>query len=127
MRQLAERETGRLSADVRQMEKDMAKGAEQLANIQAQIHTTTERISHLRSSLHLDSDTLSAWIATTKEKQADLLALQQYSQADAARVKDLLRDIDRSSDAVSRVRARLEAEVTETQATQLELDRATDA
>ncbi|KAJ3322439.1 Coiled-coil domain-containing protein 39, partial [Gonapodya sp. JEL0774] len=127
MRQIADREAGRLASDIRRMEKEMAQGAEQLATLQAQIHTTTERISHHRASLHLDSDNLSAWIATTKEKQADLLALQQYTQADAARVKDLLRDIDRAADSVNRVRSRLETEVTETQATQLELDRATDS
>ncbi|TPX30667.1 hypothetical protein SmJEL517_g05809 [Synchytrium microbalum] len=124
---LAQRELGRLSVEQKRIEKDISQVSENITAIQTSIHRGNERVDTLRRELRIEREELDEWVRAQAEKEEDNQAILKYSKEDEARIRDLSLQIERAVAEVSRKKAQLSAEVTETRVAQLELDRATDS
>ncbi|KAG5461974.1 MAG: hypothetical protein BJ554DRAFT_5753 [Olpidium bornovanus] len=159
-KQLADREKGRLIADIKRCEKEIADLSDQsmreiqkrrafpddgklsdilsdiprflykikkLNLVQNDIYRTAEKIDSQRTELNLEKEELEEWLRVQSEKDEDNFALLKYTREDEARVKSLTLQIERLVQEVARKRNALSAEVTETQVSQVELDKTTAA
>lgn len=63
------------------------------------------------------------WVLAYRQKEADNLALEKYKRHDEAQIKKLRLEIQKLTSEVTRNQNKLEREITETQAAQIELDR----
>ncbi|KAI8910340.1 hypothetical protein EDD86DRAFT_265939 [Gorgonomyces haynaldii] len=127
LKQLAEREAGRLNLEIKRVGTSIADMNEYLNMLQASIYRGNERIEVIRTELKLESDELNEWIRVQSEKEEDNRVLLKYSKEDEAKIKDLNHMIEKLMIEVNKRKAALNAEVTETQVAQIELDRTTEA
>lgn len=95
----------------------------QLAAVQAGIYRGTERLDAFKGAMNWKQEELEKWAAAARQKEEDNLALEKYTRADEVKVKDLSRELERLTAAAAARRATLEAEVTDTKARQVELDK----
>ncbi|KAJ3041458.1 Coiled-coil domain-containing protein 39, partial [Rhizophlyctis rosea] len=125
-KQLAEREAGRLSLEIKRMEKEIAHITDHLSTLQNNIHRGTEKIDAVRTELKLEKEELEEWLRVQAEKEEDNIALLKYTKEDESKVKELSLTIEKMMVEVNRKKGLLSAEVTETQVAQIELDKTTE-
>ena len=96
-----------------------------------QVHQTTiskhkERMDALKSELKWNEQELQAWIEKTKLVDDDAEVIEKYTRADEAKVKALTLEIDKLTQEAAKAYRELEAELTETHAQQMSLDKAAE-
>ncbi|KAJ3100782.1 Coiled-coil domain-containing protein 39 [Phlyctochytrium planicorne] len=125
-KQLAERESGRLSLEIKGIEKEIAEITDHLNTIQNNIYKGNERIETIRTELKLEKEELDEWLRVQTEKEEDNFALLKYSKEDDVRIKELNQATEKLMVEVNKKKAILSTEVTETQVAQIELDKTTE-
>jgi chromosome segregation ATPase len=123
---LAEREAGRLENEITKKEDDGQKIQDNLTVVQAGIYKTSEQIENLRAELKFSKEELEEWARVQTEKEDDTHALLKYSKEDSAKIKQLGLTMEKLMHDVQKKKAALNAEVTETQVSQIELDKTTN-
>jgi coiled-coil domain-containing protein 39 len=126
MKRLSEMAMARVRDDARKMEKEELELAERVANIEQASHRGVEKLDAYKLQLNWGQEELEQWAAASARKDEDALALEKYKRADDARVRELNLAIERATKTVAEKKSALESEVSETQAAQLELDRAAE-
>ena len=126
MKRLSEMAMARVRDDARRMEKEELELEERLANIDTASHKGIEKLDAHKLQLNWGQEELEQWAAASARKDEDALALEKYTRADEARVRELNVAIERATKKVADTKGALEREVSETQAAQLELDRAAE-
>ncbi|KAJ3392845.1 hypothetical protein HDU84_003329 [Entophlyctis sp. JEL0112] len=126
-KQLADRESGRLVLEIRRIEKEITDVTDQLTTIQNNIYRGNERIESVRTELRMEKDELDEWLRVQNEKEEDNFALLKYTREDDMRIKELSLAIEKIVVEVNKKKALLSAEVTETQVSQIELDKTTES
>ncbi|KAJ3177443.1 Coiled-coil domain-containing protein 39 [Geranomyces variabilis] len=126
-KQLAEREAGRLVLEIKAIDKEILEATEHLSTIQNNIYRGNERIDGIRADLKLEKSELDEWLRVQSEKEEDNMALLKYTKEDDQKIKELSLGIEKLMQEVNKKKAILSAEVTETQVTQIELDKTTEA
>ncbi|KAI8904597.1 hypothetical protein DFJ77DRAFT_244810 [Powellomyces hirtus] len=126
-KQLAEREAGRLALEIKSIDKQILEVTEHLNTIQNNIYRGNERIDGIRADLKLEKSELDEWLRVQSEKEEDNMALLKYTKEDNQKIKELSLGIEKLMQEVNKKKAILSAEVTETQVTQIELDKTTEA
>jgi len=121
--QLAEREFGRVSTDVSKVEKQIATTQDKVNALQNNHFAATEKLEAFKQQMNWNQEELLQWSLAAKQKDEDREALAQYSKADQAKLKALVLKNENMARLVQQRKAALEAEVTETQAVQIELDK----
>lgn len=126
LKQLAERETGRLVVEIRAIEKKKRELTDELSSLQTAIHGNHEKLSKIKREVKMDKEKeLEEWLKVQTEKEDDKVALLKYSREDNIKVRDLSLEIERLFVEVQKKKGQLHSEVTETQGALLELDRTT--
>jgi hypothetical protein len=74
-------------------------------------------------SMSFNQEELEQWALAAKQKEDDNLALEKYTRADEAKIRDLSLALEKLTLALAEKRRELEREATETQARQVELDK----
>ena len=97
-----------------------------MTNIDTASHKGIEKLDAHKLQLNWGQEELEQWAAASARKDEDALALEKYTRADEARVRELNVAIERATKKVADTKGALEREVSETQAAQLELDRAAE-
>jgi UDP-glucose:O-linked fucose beta-1,3-glucosyltransferase len=95
--------------------------------LQTSIHNGNEKIEAVKAEFKLEAEELNEWLRVQKEKEEDNLALVKYTKEDDARTKELTLAIEKVMGEVNKAKAYLNAEITETQIAQLELENTTAA
>ncbi|KAI9358333.1 hypothetical protein DFJ73DRAFT_957800 [Zopfochytrium polystomum] len=126
-KQVSERECGRLALEIKKMEKEIAEITDQLNAVQNNIYRGNERIESIRAELKMEKEELDEWLRVQTEKEEDSFALMKYTKEDNMRIKELSLAIEKLTVEVNRKKASLSAEVTDTQVTQIELEKTTEA
>ncbi|KAJ3412119.1 Coiled-coil domain-containing protein 39 [Chytridiales sp. JEL 0842] len=126
-KQLAERESGRLAVEIKRVEKEIAETTDHLNAVQNSIYRGNERIEQIRAELKMEKDELDEWLRVQAEKEEDNLALLKYTKEDDMKIKELSLAIEKLMQEVNKKKSLLSAEVTETQVTQIELEKTTEA
>ena len=76
-----------------------------------------------RLQMNWNQEELEQWALAAKQKEEDNLAMEKYTRADEAKIKELTLAVERLTAETDDVKKSLEVEVTETQAKQIELDK----
>lgn len=123
LKQLAERERGRFVAELRKHAAEVSELREQLGLAQGAALKATERMDAFKLRMNWSQEELEQWALAARQKEEDALALARYAKADEARIRELNLQIEKMMAAAGAKRAELEAEVTDTQAQQIVLDK----
>ena len=123
MRELALREVGKCRKEGGKLESEVHSTQDHLSSIQNGIFKASELLDEFRLRMNWNQEELEQWAVAEKQKEEDTLALQKYTRADEARIKELMLRIETLTKATVEQKALLEAEATETQAKQIELDK----
>merc|ERR1719163_907839 len=76
--------------------------------------------------MNWNQEELEQWALAAKQKEEDNLAMEKYTRADEAKIKELTLQLEKITVACHAAKEDLEVEVTETQAKQIELDKTAD-
>lgn len=95
--------------------------------MQTNIHAGNEKIEAVKVEFKLENEELNEWLRVQKEKEEDNLALVKYTKEDDSKTKELTLAIEKVLAEVNKAKANLNAEITETQLAQLELESSTAA
>lgn len=123
LKQLSDREDGRLKEDISKMRGKQGGLAEKLTDLQKAIYSGTEKLDQFKLLMNWNQEELEQWALAARQKEEDNLSLQRYMRADEVRIKELSLHVQKVSNSVSRKNEELEAEITETQAAQIMLDK----
>ena len=124
--QLVERERGRLKQKVEQAAIKQADIQEKLDLIQNRIFQGNLRMDEFKAAMNFNQEELEQWDLARKQKEDDGSVLEKYTKADEAKLRNLKFQIEALSKKVQQKRNELDAEVTETQSSQIELDKAAE-
>jgi chromosome segregation ATPase len=123
MKQLAERQTGRLYAELQKIEQQAADQQDRLNTIQNQIFKGNEKLDQYKLEMNWNQEELEQWALASRQKEEDYLTLMKYQRADEAKIKELTLHIEKLTMEVRKTQDMLDKEVTETQAAQIELNK----
>lgn len=126
MFRLSELAVNRIREDAKKMEKEEVALNDKMTTLQTQLHLGGEKLDQFKLTMNWNQEELEQWAEASRQKEEDNLALEKYKRADDARVRELNLAIEKMTMAVNAKREALENEVTDTQAAQLELDRAAE-
>jgi hypothetical protein len=87
------------------------------------IFKANERLDQFKLEMNWNQEELEQWALAARQKEEDNLALEKYRRLDDEKVAQLIRDIEKTTVDVAKIRNELEQEVTNTQAKQIELDK----
>mmetsp|Transcript_8642 Transcript_8642/g.12761 ORF Transcript_8642/g.12761 Transcript_8642/m.12761 type:complete len:920 (+) Transcript_8642:114-2873(+) len=122
-RQVAEREIGRLNTELKQYEKEFAEIQDKLDTVQNEIFRNNEKLDKFKLQMNFNQEELEQWTLAEKQKQEDFMAVERYQRKDEKKIKELTMLIEKLTRTVKEKRREYENEVTETQASQIELDK----
>jgi len=91
--------------------------------VQSAVFKGNEKMDQFKLQMNWNQEELEQWALAARQKEEDNLALLKYTKADESKMKDLNLQLEKMLSAVQQKRAELDAEVTETQAAQIELDK----
>ncbi|KAI9179113.1 hypothetical protein H9P43_005775 [Blastocladiella emersonii ATCC 22665] len=123
LKAVAERESGRLTSDMKRIARESEEIAEQSSSTQNTIYRTSEKVAKLKALLKSEERELEDWLKVQQEKEEDNLILLKYSKEDDQRIKELSLQIEKLMGEVNEKKASLSQSVTETQVSQMEVER----
>lgn len=123
LKQLAERQIGRLYSEMQRLEYIAGELQDRLNSIQNEIFKGNEKLDQFKLEMNWNQEELEQWALASRQKEDDNLTLEKYKRADEAKIKELTLHIERITMEVREKQSELDKEVTETQAKQIELDK----
>jgi coiled-coil domain-containing protein 39 len=123
LKQLAERQIGRIYSELQRIEIQAGDQQDRLNSIQNEIFKGNEKLDQFKLEMNWNQEELEQWALASRQKEDDNLTLEKYKLADDAKIKELTLHIERITMEVRQKQSELDKEVTETQAKQIELDK----
>eukprot|EP00906_Rhabdomonas_costata_P009731 RCo013728 len=123
MAQLAERNAGRVKSEIKSLAQQKMEIQEKLDDIQNAIFKGNLKMDEFKSQMSFNQEELEQWDLARKQKEDDAFSLFKYHRTDDAKVKELTLTLEKLSRNVLEKKKELEKEITETQTTQIELDK----
>jgi chromosome segregation ATPase len=123
MKQLEERQAGKLANDLQKGESRAADLQDRLNNNQNMIFKANERIDQFKLEMNWNQEELEQWALASRQKEEDNLTLEKYRRSDDVKIKELQLEIEKLTLTVLQSNQELEREVTETRAAQMQLDK----
>ena len=123
LKQLAQREAGRLLQDIGKAERNAFDLQDRLNLTQNHIFRGNEKMDAFKLQMNWNQEEIEQWALAAKQKEEDMLALQKYSRSDEVKIKEMNLNLEKLTKQVSDKEQGLENEVTETQTSQIELDK----
>ena len=120
---IATREEGRIAAEIRKLDDNLADLKEKKNTLENNIFRKTQNIEDLKSQQNWDQQALEAWLEEAAKKDEDFMTLQKYTRQDETKIKEISLKIEKLTDDVSGKKRVLENETTETLTSQLALDK----
>merc|ERR1719424_295778 len=126
LKQLAEREVGRVNADMGKLEKYMLECQDQMNSIQNSMFGANEKLEQFKLQMNWNQEELLQWSLAAKQKDEDRSALEKYGALDSVKIKNLTLKMEKAARGVQEKKTELDEMVTESQAVQIELDKTAD-
>ena len=123
LKQLAEREAGRVTTDISKVEKAMHDAQDKLNSIQNNHFVATETLEQFKQQMNWNQEELLQWSLAAKQKDEDRAALEKYAKTDEVKLKHLILKNENMARLEQEKKQQLDQEITETQAIQIELDK----
>jgi len=126
LKQLAEREAGRVTTDVSTLESSIRSTQDHLSTLQNNAFVANEKLEGFKQQMNWNQEELLQWSLAAKQKEEDREAILKYSKVDESKLKQLLLRNETLSRVEVERKQQLDEEITETQAVQIELDKTAD-
>ncbi|KAG3074075.1 Coiled-coil domain-containing protein 39 [Phytophthora idaei] len=126
MRQLAQREIGRVAQEVKVLDAEAAELERKLAGLQGSLFKGNEAMDAFKLQMNWNQDEMEQWAVAARQKEEDSMALERYRRADETRIKELTLALEKLTQQLTRAKREVDDEATETQAKQIELDKTTE-
>ncbi|KDO30390.1 hypothetical protein SPRG_05101 [Saprolegnia parasitica CBS 223.65] len=126
LRQVSDREAGRVKQELKKLDVAYNDVENKLNAIQNFLFKGNEDMDNFKMQMNWNQDELEQWATAAKQKEDDNMALEKYTRADDARIKELNLEIEKLTKALQVQKQLVEHEATETQAKQIELDKTAD-
>ena len=126
LKQLADREMGRIQQSLEKEVHEKEDAQDRLNIVQNAIFKANEKMDKFKLNMNWNQEELEQWALAAKQKEEDNLAMAKYTRADEAKIKELTLALEKITVQCNAAKEELEAEVTETQAKQIELDKTAD-
>lgn len=123
MKQTTNRQIGKLNTQIITLEDHEIELQERLNSIQHNIYKANEKMDKYKIEMKFKQDELEQYAMTARQKEDDNLNIEKYKRQDELRIKELMLMIERYTIEVNRKHQELEKEVTETQASQIEMEK----
>eukprot|EP00945_MAST-04E_sp_MAST-4E-sp1_P001922 g1922.t1 len=123
LKALSEREVGGIRIAINKLNVQIEEQQDALNVVQNNIFKGNEKLDRFKLQMNWNQEELEQWALAAKQKEEDNLALQKYTRADEAKIKDITLQIEKLTILVSEKKNDLDHEVTETQSKQIELDK----
>jgi len=123
LKQLSDREIGRSRQAIRQEKETRLSVQDRLNIVQNAIYKSNEALESFKQQMDWNQGQLEQWAMAAKQKEEDNLAMEKYTKADDAKIKELTLVLEKLSERTHSARQLLSDEITETQAKQIELDK----
>merc|ERR1711912_157002 len=95
LRQLAEREIGRLRAEMTKFDRVAAEMQDSVNSVQNKIFRGNEAMDQFKVQLNWNQEELEQRVLASKQKEEDNVALERYAKADAMKINDKALQIER--------------------------------
>jgi hypothetical protein len=99
LKQLAERELGRIKSDVVKYDKSLNDMQDHLSGLQSNAFKANEKLEAFKVQMNYNQEALEQWALAAKQKDEDSLALAKYTKADEERVRALNLQIEKTAKA----------------------------
>ncbi|BFZ00548.1 hypothetical protein BsWGS_03587 [Bradybaena similaris] len=120
---LTEREGGRLKQEVGHLMKEMDCLKEKRNSFEKSILKKSQMLEELQSQMNWDVNTLDAWFVESSMRDEDAMTLQKYTRQDEVKIKTLTHCREKLIAEALQKKYQLDLEVTNTVASQIELDK----
>ena len=117
---------GRITKDLDKLASERNELQDKVTVLQNSIYKATEKMDQFKLLMNWNQEEIEQWALAQRQKEEDNAALEKYRHQDAAKIKELQLAMEKSSKAVVRKKEELESEVMETQAAQIQLDKAAE-
>ncbi|KAL5476034.1 hypothetical protein EMCRGX_G025936 [Ephydatia muelleri] len=122
MRQIAEREEGRLRDELKKIETEESDIKERINMYENTAFKNKKRVEDITAQMNWGHQALDAWLEESARKDDNALTIEKYSRADEGKVKELTLKLENYSDEMQRKKKALDNDVTDTISAQIELD-----
>eukprot|EP00058_Branchiostoma_floridae_P007967 XP_002593455.1 hypothetical protein BRAFLDRAFT_119531 [Branchiostoma floridae] len=123
MKQIADREEGRLGQEITRLENEKTELLEKKNVFENTIFRQTQRLEELKAQMNWNQQALEAWLEESARKDEDAMTLAKYTRQDDSKGKELALRMERMTEEMIRKRRMLDHETTETLTAQIELDK----
>jgi len=124
--QISEREIGRCQQQTISQREMHEEVQDRLNIVQNATFKSNEALDRFKLQMQWNQGTLESWALAAKQKEEDNMAMQKYTRADDAKIKEMTLVLEKLNQEVNECKQALNHEVTETQAKQIELDKTAD-
>merc|ERR1719159_2256077 len=123
MEALAKRQIGRLVAEMRRLAELVETYQDRTNSSQNEIFRGNEKLDQFKLQMNWNQEELEQWSLAARQKEEDELTLEKYKRADEAKIRELMLAQEQLTMENAKKKEQLEKEVTETQASQIEMDK----
>lgn len=102
LKQITERQSGRLRNEIEKLEQRIADQQDRLNNIQNMIFKANERMDQFKLEMNWNQEELEQWALAARQKEEDNLTLEKFRRADEAKIKELTLQIEKLTIEVAR-------------------------
>eukprot|EP00878_Enallax_costatus_P027581 GHUV01029712.1.p1 GENE.GHUV01029712.1~~GHUV01029712.1.p1 ORF type:complete len:477 (+),score=186.93 GHUV01029712.1:553-1983(+) len=124
LRVMADKEMARVNTDLERLEREKLELQDRITSLQTSIFKGSEKLDQFKLLMNWNQEELDQWAVAQKQKEEDNSALEKYRRQDEGKLKELRLAVEKLTQQVAAQKDALEAEITDTQAAQIQLDRA---
>lgn len=123
LKALADRQLGRLKAEIYKNNKQQDEIQDQINQFSNQLMRGNEKLDQFKLQMNWNQEELEQWAIAARQKEEDELTIEKYRRADDAKVRELTLAVEKLTVENSHKKKELAELVTDTQAKQVELDK----
>lgn len=101
-KQINDRVIGRMTGEIKKLEKQQIQYQERTNDNQVKIHNVGEKSEQLKLELNWNQEELEQWVMVTKQKEEDGVDLERYKKQDQIKINDLSLQIQKLTIEITR-------------------------
>ena len=118
-----EQEQARVRAEVRKVTSEIGELTTAVNANHNNIYRTTEKLDAVRTQMQWSQQQLTEWLEKTRAVEEDAQALERYSRADDAKIKELTLQLEKLVTEAGKAKKQLDLEITETHVNHVALEK----
>ena len=112
-----------MRADIKKLTSEVSELTEAMNSNQNNIYRSAQKLDAIREQMNWNQQELSEWLEKARAVEEDAQALEKYSRADEAKIKEISLQTDRLVVEAAKAKKLLDQELTETHVNQIALEK----